>query len=202
MKNTMNINLGNINLVIEGQPVVLENINFEYTNECSVQELAAGASFIKDLIGEIKSTIKEAQASAIKPEQSQVVAPAPQIYSDNFCEVTKEKVEHRTDINKVFECLEKVLPQHEGWTSDGYGNISFKKDDAKASIALQKNKIEMHICPETGSNLHIYLYKNRVNLDGVAPAFCEKWFNNHKKEFPGIENIFNVIQPFVENNAE
>ena len=64
MKNTMNINLGNINLVIEGQPVQLENINLEYTNECSVQELAASASFIKDMVNEVKSMIKEAQASS------------------------------------------------------------------------------------------------------------------------------------------
>ena len=187
--------------------VSIKITGFDYAEEtgCSIQEISVTSK------GEFGDKFAALCVSGLTKMTEIFTPPTPvkeikSVETTDFKEVPtapKQKVEHRTDINKVFECLEKVLPQHEGWTSDGYGNITFEKDDAKkASIALQKNKIEMHIYPETGSNLHIYLHKDHVNLDGVAQMFVQKWFNDHEEEFPGIENIFNVIQPFVENNAE
>ena len=184
--------------------IIIKGFDDDEETGCSIQEISVTSK------GEFGDKFAALCVSGLTKMTEMFTPPTPvkeikSVDESSFTEVpmakAKPKVEHRTDINECFECLEHVLPQH-GWVSDGYGNITFEKGDAKASIALQKYKIEVHIYPETGGNLHIYLHKEHVNLDGVAPMFAEKWFKDHNTEFPGIENIWNVIQPFVENDAD
>ena len=61
MKFSTDYNFENIKFVVEGTPIEIGKISGTVSTEASVQELATSASFIKDLISEIKSTIKEAQ---------------------------------------------------------------------------------------------------------------------------------------------
>lgn len=144
MKNTMNINLGNINIVIEGTPVQLENINFEYTNEASVQELATSASFIKDLISEIKSAIKEAQASAQQAyaqyprREIKVAEPEPKE------ETKSEKVGQRWDLASVWNVMMAKKP--EGFKKTGIGHYTFECGSVK-----EKNRIRVVIEFKTDS---------------------------------------------------
>lgn len=198
MKNTMNINLGNINLVIEGQPVQLENINLEYTNECSVQELAASASFIKDMVNEVKSMIKEAQASSQVYQPSCTSTPAT-ITAKTTAENKTPKAEQHWDLPAVWEVMMKTLP--DGFKKSGIGCYAFEtgttKDKNKIKVQIEFNEDSIDMDIYTGSTaIHGYLYSEakRSRITGINPALMDDMFEempDEIKEF--VKNYFDKV---------
>lgn len=199
MKNSMNITLGNINLVIEGQPVVLENIQLNYENEASVQELAAGASFIKDLVGEIKDMIKEAQASAQQYTPTPITSTTIKTTDEN--KVETPKTEQHWDLASVWNVMMAKKP--EGFKKTGIGSYTFSsvvseekvKDKIKVQIEFNEDSIDMDIY--TGSTaIHGYLYSEakRSRITGINPALMDDMFEempDEIKEF--VKNYFDRI---------
>lgn len=192
MKNSMNITLGNINLVIEGQPVVLENIQLNYENEASVQELAAGASFIKDLIGEIKDMVKEAQASATQYTPAPTTITTPKV-------TEAQKINQVWDLPAIWGVMMKSLP--DGFKKTGIGSYTFEtteekvKNKIKVQIEFNEDSIDMDIY--TGSTaIHGYLYSEakRSRITGINPALMDDMFEempDEIKEF--VKNYFDRI---------
>lgn len=194
MKNTFNFNLGEINITIEGTPVQITNFQMEFTNEASVQELATSASFIKDLIGEIKSTIKEAQTSAIKPEQSQVVAPAEPIAQS---EHSINKTETFWDLPAVWSVMMAKMP--EGFKKSGVGCYTYetnspeKVNAERISIRIRftEESIDMDVYMGDNTGVHGYLYEKgkRSRISGINPALF--------KDF--IEDLPEEVKDFVKD---
>jgi hypothetical protein len=177
MKNTMNITLGNINLVIEGQPVQLENINLEYTNECSVQELAASASFIKDMVNEVKSMIEEAQASAHAYNQYpkvEVKAAEPKVAEPKE-EVKSEKVGQRWDLPAVWSCM--IAKKPEGFKKTGVGHYTYEcgsvkeKNRIRVILEFKAESIDVDITvAETTAFCHLYEDAEYSSISGINAA--------------------------------
>lgn len=154
MKNTFNFNLGEINVTIEGTPVQISNFNMEYTNEASVQELATSASFIKDLIGEIKNVVKEAQASAAQ----YTPAPTTTITTAKADVAEPQKTEQHWDLASVWNVMMKRLP--DGFKKTGVGHYTYETGSLK-----EKNRIRVIIEFKTET----------IDCDitiGDATAFC------------------------------
>lgn len=170
MKNSMNITLGNINLVIEGQPVVLENIQLNYENEASVQELAAGASFIKDLIGEIKDMVKEAQASATQ------YTPAPTTITTVKADVTEpKKTEQHWDLPAVWNVMMTKKP--EGFKKTGIGHYTYEcgsvkeKNRIRVILEFKTESIDVDITvAETTAFCHLYEDAEYSCIGGINAA--------------------------------
>lgn len=229
MKNAATFEIKDINIVIEGQPINIQGCTIHYENEASVQELATGGSFIKDMIHEIKDFVKEAQASAQQQYNNRIAdTPTPTITStstpvstvttsksdDTFCEIQKskaapKKVEHRLDIAAAYNCLEKVLSDHRGWKNDGYGNIRYEDTDTKGEISLMGKKIECNFTEISNdknrneerntSHVNIYIHEKYVNIIGIAPQFAAKWFQ--ESTIPGIQNLWTIIKDFVKEDV-
>lgn len=172
MKNTFNFNLGSINLTIEGTPISIENFNMEYTNEASVQELATSANFIKDLIGEIKSAIKEAQAST---QQIYDQIPRREIkVADPKEEAKPEKVEQRWDLAAVWNVMMAKKP--EGFKKTGVGHYTYESGSLK-----EKNRIR----------IVIEFKQDTIDCDitiGNATAFCHLYENGEDSYMSGINS--------------
>lgn len=207
MKNTMNITLGNINLVIEGQPVVLENINLEYTNECSVQELAASASFIKDMVSEVKNVIKEAQACASAPavqykqQVAKEVLPAG-TFDDRAVlskqEKSTKKVSQKWDLSAVWEVLMSTLP--DGFDKTGVGSFVYthereneKGNTVRTTIKLMFNDtIDMRIyVGESSASFYLYEDAAKSWVDGINKTLVEDLID----ELPS--NVREFVRSFV-----
>ena len=161
MKNTFNFNLGEINVTIEGTPVQISNFQMEYTNEASVQELATSASFIKDLISEIKSAIKEAQASTQQVydqyprREIKVAEPEPKE------ETKSEKVGQRWDLASVWNVMMAKKP--EGFKKTGIGHYTFEcgsvkeKNRIRVILEFKTESIDVDITvAETTAFCHLY----------------------------------------------
>lgn len=190
MKNTMNITLGNINLVIEGQPVVLENINLEYTNECSVQELAASASFIKDMVSEVKNMIKDAQACASAPAReykehaTKEVLPAGTFDDRDIVkkqEKSTKKVSQKWDLPAVWETMIGTLPK--GFDKIGIGSYLYKneKEDSNGERVNTKIKLSFNDTIDmriyyADSSASFYLYEDAEKswIDGINKVLVEE----------------------------
>ena len=189
MKNSMNITLGNINLVIEGQPVVLENIQLNYENEASVQELAAGASFIKDLVGEIKDMIKEAQASAAQHAYDQY--PKVEVKAAEPKVAEAKEVNYRINLKGTFEVLEGKLNGEDAWKSDGFGNLVYEKDDTNVAIHLKNEKIQIDI-HVNDNHYHLHVYEDHMYISGFSAVYAEKFFKELKVY--GATDIWDLIK--------
>lgn len=169
MKNTFNFNLGEINVTIEGTPVQISNFQMEYTNEASVQELATSASFIKDLISEIKYAIKEAQASAAQAYQP---APASTITTAKADVTEPQKTEQHWDLPAVWNVMMKKLP--EGFKKTGVGHYTYETGSLK-----EKNRIKVIIEFKTDT----------IDCDitiGNATAFCHLYEDGNESYMSGI----------------
>lgn len=199
MKNSMNITLGNINLVIEGQPVVLENIQLDYENEASVQELAAGASFIKDLIGEIKDMVKEAQASATQ------YTPAPTTITTAKADVTEpKKTEQHWDLPAIWSIMTRTLPT--GFEKTGVGVFTYKHEKEEADgktkkttikISFKDESIDMNVrLADTSAFFYLYEEGERSWVNGINPAIVNELIDElpeDVKEFVGtfVKKVLN-----------
>lgn len=162
MKNTFNFNLGEINVTIEGTPVQISNFHMEYTNEASVQELATSASFIKDLISEIKYAIKEAQA--YQPCTSTVATPA--------TPATPEVTEQHWDLASVWKVMMSKKP--EGFKKTGIGHYTYETGSLK-----EKNRIRVILEFKTES----------IDVDitvGDTTAFCHLYEDGSDSSISGI----------------
>lgn len=196
MKNSFNFNLGEINVTIEGTPVQISNFQMEYTNEASVQELATSASFIKDLISEIKSAIKEAQAST---QQIYDQIPRREIkVADPKDKVKPEKVEQHWDLPAIWSIMTRTLP--EGFEKTGIGVYTYKyeKKDAdgknkKTSIRISFNDtIDMHIyVGDTKASFYLYEDAERSWVDGINSTLIDELIS----ELP--EGVREFVRNFV-----
>ena len=187
MKNSMNITLGNINLVIEGQPVVLENIQLNYENEASVQELAAGASFVKDLVSEIKTLIKDAQTTANATTKAITKEELPNGTFDDqdLVKKTSKKPSQKWDLFAIWEVMTSSLP--EGFVKNGIGSYVYKyerendngkKEKITIKLSFQEDSIDMRIY--VGSNVSsFYLYEDPKSswFDGIHKCLIEDLLN-------------------------
>lgn len=192
MKNTFNFNLGEINVTIEGTPVQINNFQLEFTNEASVQELATSASFIKDLISEIKSTIKEAQTS-------QVVAPAEPITQT---EHSINKTETFWDLPAVWSVMMAKKP--EGFKKTGTGFYTYEKEEATDTdkrrttirIRFAEESIDMDIYIGDHTGVHGYLYEKgkRSRISGINPALFNDFINDLPEEVKDfVKDYFDKI---------
>lgn len=175
MKNTMNINLGNINIVIEGTPVQLENINFEYTNECSVQELAASASFIKDMVNEVKSMIKDAQASAAQYTPTPIASTTSKTTDENKVAAAPQKVNQRWDLPSVWSCM--IAKKPEGFKKTGVGHYTYEcgsvkeKNRIRVILEFKAESIDVDITvAETTAFCHLYEDAEYSCIGGINAA--------------------------------
>ena len=170
MKNTFNFNLGEINVTIEGTPVQISNFQMEYTNEASVQELATSASFIKDLISEIKYAIKEAQASA------QQYTPTPTTTtSENKVEAAPQKVNQRWDLASVWNVMMAKKP--DGFKKTGIGHYTFEcgsmkeKNRIRVVIEFKQDSIDCDITVQDSTAFcHLYEDAEYSSISGINAA--------------------------------
>lgn len=170
MKNTFNFNLGEINVTIEGTPVQISNFQMEYTNEASVQELATSASFIKDLISEIKYAIKEAQASA------QQYTPTPTTTtSENKVEAAPQKVNQCWDLASVWNVMMAKKP--EGFKKTGVGHYTYEcgsvkeKNRIRVILEFKAESIDVDITvAETTAFCHLYEDAEYSCIGGINTA--------------------------------
>jgi hypothetical protein len=171
MKNTFNFNLGEINVTIEGTPVQISNFQMEYTNEASVQELATSASFIKDLIGEIKSAIKEAQASAAQYQP----ASASTITTEKADVTEPKKTEQRWDLASVWNVMMAKKP--EGFKKTGIGHYTFEcgsmkeKNRIRCVIEFKQDSIDCDITVQDSTAFcHLYEDAEYSSISGINAA--------------------------------
>ena len=174
MKNAIEMTFGTINLVVEGQPIVLENIHMSYSNEASVQEMAAGASFVKDLVREVKDMIKEAQASAqsYQPCTSTPATPATPATTSKPAAEAKPQTEQRWDLPAVWSCMMAKLPT--GFKKTGVGHYTYETGSLK-----EKNRIRVILEFKTDS----------IDVDitiGDATAFCHLCEDGDNSYMTGI----------------
>lgn len=193
MKNSVKINLGSINLSIEGTPISLENISLDYSTEASVQELATGASFIKDMVNEVKSMIKEAQ---VEPQHCITNnTPESKPTETNIKPTTAApKIEQKWDLPAIWGVMMKSLP--DGFKKTGIGSYTFETTEEKEKnkitvhIEFNENSIDMDIY--TGSTaIHGYLYSEakRSRISGINPVLIQDM----------IEEIPTEVREFVKN---
>lgn len=198
MKNTFNFNLGEINVTIEGTPVQISNFQMEYTNEASVQELATSASFIKDLIGEIKSAIKEAQASAQAYQPSCTSTPVTTTAKTTVeNKVETPNTEQHWDLQAIWGVMVKTLP--EGFKKSGIGHYTYESGSLK-----EKNRIRIVVCfkPESidcditvkDSTAFCHLYEDGTEgyISGVNPGLMEELVGELPEDVRGF--IANYIK--------
>lgn len=192
MKFSTDYNFENIKFVVEGTPIEIGKISGTVSTESSVQELATSASFIKDVIGEIKSTIKEAQTSS-KPETVQVVTPP------TAAPITEpQKTETFWDLPAIWSVMMAKLP--EGFEKAGVGCYTYKKDEAtetnirKTTIRLlfKDESIDM-IIRSGDAQAYFYLYGNaeRSWFNGINPALIDELIN----ELP--DDVKEFVRNFV-----
>lgn len=159
MKNTFNFNLGEVNVTIEGTPVQISNFQMEYTNEASVQELAAGASFIKDIVSQIKDLINQAQA------------PAPIIHTETPIKKVEAPIESpaptpTTDLTKLWSDLIRSAPTEAKF---GLSTISLKVDDCRVDAAIEEDVINVHLWVREDP-VHGHIYKDHVSWSGAPTS--------------------------------
>ena len=189
MKNTFNFNLGEINVTIEGTPVQINNFQMEFTNEASVQELATSASFIKDLIGESKSTIKEAQASAqgYQPSTSTHATTTVKTTTENKIE---PKMKQRWDLPAVWSVMMAELPK--GFEKAGVGCYTYKKDEASIRISFKDEYIGMNIrSGDAQASFYLYEDADRSWFNGINQTIIDELIN----ELP--EGVGEFVRNFV-----
>ena len=196
MKNTFNFNLGEINVTIEGTPVQINNFQMEFTNEASVQELATSASFIKDLIGEIKSTIKEAQTSAQGYQPSSTHATTTVKTTAENKVVETPKAEQRWDLPAIWSVMTSTLPA--GFDKAGVGSYVYiyecendngKKVKTTIKIAFN-DSIDMRIyVGETKASFYLYEDAERSWADGINPSLINEL----------IDELPDGVREFVRN---
>ena len=196
MKNTFNFNLGSINVSIEGTPISIENFQMEYTNEASVQELATSASFIKDLVGEIKTLIKDAQttAKAATEAVTKEVLPAGTFDDRDLVKNPSQK----WDLSAVWEVMTSSLP--EGFDKNGIGSYVYKyerendngkKEKITIKLSFQDDSIDMRIF--IGNNVvSFYLYEDAKSswFDGIHKCFIEELINTLPADVREFVRIF------------
>lgn len=186
MKNAATFEIKDINIVVEGQPINIQGCTIHYENEASVQELATGASFIKDMIHEIKDFVKEAQASA-QQQYNNRIADTPT--STPATTAAKNKVEtpqvaepqktnHTWDLPAVWEVMMKKLP--EGFKKSGIGCYEFErgtiKDENKITVKIEFNEDSIDMDIYVGStSIHGYLYSKgeRSRVSGINPVLMQ-----------------------------
>ena len=186
MKNTFNFNLGEINVTIEGTPVQISNFQMEYTNEASVQELATSASFIKDLISEIKYAIKEAQASA----QQYAPTPAPTTTTVEN-KVETPKVEQHWDLPAIWGVMMKKLP--EGFKKTGVGHYTYEtgslkeKNRIRVIIEFKQDSIDCDITVQDSTAFcHLYEDAEDSCIGGINAALMEEVIGELPEDIRGF----------------
>lgn len=199
MKNSATFEIKDINVVIEGQPVNIQGCTIHYENEASVQELATGSSFIKDLIHEIKDMVKEAQASATQYQPSCTSTSTPATTAaKNKVETPQvaepQKTNYTWDLPAVWEVMMKKLP--EGFKKSGIGCYEFEtgtiKDKNKITVKIEFNEDSIDMDIYVGSTtIHGYLYSKgeRSRVSGINPVLMQDV----------IEEMPNEIKEFVKD---
>lgn len=182
MKNSMNITLGNINLVIDGQPVQLENIQLNYENEASVQELATSTSFIKDMVNEVKSMIKDAQASAAQYTPAPTTSTTSKTTDENKVATAPKKLNQCWDLPAIWKYMVATIPS--GFDKAGIGTYVYtykdKNDKKRTSIkiAFKEESIDMRVSlDETVANFYLYEDAERSWSNGINPALIDEFIN-------------------------
>lgn len=188
MKNAATFEIKDINIVVEGQPINIQGCTIHYENEASVQELAAGGSFIKDMIHEIKDFVKEAQASA------QACQPTPAKTTPTPKVAEPQKTNYTWDLPVVWEVMMKKLP--EGFKKSGIGCYEFEtgtiKDKNKITVKIEFNEDSIDMDIYVGSTtIHGYLYSKgeRSRVSGINPVLMQDV----------IEEMPNEIKEFVKD---
>ena len=157
MKFSTDYNLENINFVIEGTPIEIGKISGTVSTEASVQELATSTSFFKDLISEIKSTIKEASTTATT--STTVTAPASTPTSINVNQTA-------WDLESIWSVMTKTMP--EGFKK-GLGTLSYETPETKSTkivFTFSNKSIDMDIYMPT-INIFTYLYEDHAKINGI-----------------------------------
>jgi hypothetical protein len=169
MKNTVKINFGDINVTIEGTPIQLSNVSLDYENEASVQELATSASFIKDLVSQIKGIVKEAQTAVqnnvcdqyskigtenVNPTPAPVVeglkranpTPAPVVEDHKKVKTDTLAMVWSNIISNIPSTFEKVgIGRYEYSCGQPKKNANKSEDQMTASLALTHDGIDVQI---------------------------------------------------------
>lgn len=181
MKNSATFEIKDINIVIEGQPINIQGCTIHYENEASVQELATGSSFIKDMIHEIKDFVKEAQASAQAYQPSCTSTPtttAAKNKVETLQVVEPQKTNCTWDLPAVWEVMMKKLP--EGFKKSGIGCYAFEtgttKDKNKITVKIEFNEDSIDMDIYVGSTtIHGYLYSKgeRSRVSGINPVLMQ-----------------------------
>lgn len=185
MKNTFNFNLGEINVTIEGTPVQITEFHLEFTNEASVQELATSASFIKDLIGEIKSTIKEAQTSAQYTPTSTTTTAA-KTTTENKIE---PKMKQRWDLPAVWSVMMAELPK--GFEKAGVGCYTYKKDEAIIRTSFKDEYIGMNIrSGDAQASFYLYEDADRSWFNGINQTLINELIDELPEGVGGFVGTF------------
>ena len=194
MKNAATFEIKDINVVIEGQPVNIQGCTIHYENEASVQELATGASFIKDLISEIKDVIKEAQ----QQYNNCNITPTSESIADT------KKLNQHWDLPAIWSIMTRTLPT--GFEKTGVGVFTYKheKEDADGKtkkttikISFKDESIDMNVrLADTSAFFYLYEEGERSWVNGINPAIVNELIDElpeDVKEFVGtfVKKVLN-----------
>lgn len=180
----------------------VESISITSDGEFGNELVSVFGQIFEGILTKIPTPTTTATPATIsEPEVKKVVEKVQVHPSTDFCEVPvpkEEKPKIKLDINKAFECLERVLTQDNEWKSY-YGNLKFSETAIKAEISLQNDHIECDIYPKDANDnsVHIYIYEDRIHVDGINVRYAEKYFK--ESPIPKIENLWEVIKPLMEN---
>lgn len=156
MKNTFNFNLGEINVTIEGTPVQISNFQMEYTNEASVQELAAGASFIKDIVSQIKDLINQATTPT----------PTPTVIKRVEAPIEESPTPVSRDLMCLWKSISNAAPKE---SETSLSTLSLKKDGVRIEANLEEDVIRIHIWSR-GDVIHGHVYSDHESWSGAPTA--------------------------------
>lgn len=172
----------------------------EYTNEASVQELATSASFIKDLVGEIKNVIKNAQACASAPAREYQKT---ETARDRVAEKAVEEVKEEDKIANIWNRIMKILP--DTFVKSGVGQYKYQKPEEPKPVKKGKgtfsseeeevvpykskekimeaeleltDHIEFKVYNPTGQSVTIFVHSAGINRYGVNPSLYDEFIES------------------------
>ena len=195
MKTNFNFVIGNANITIDGQPVQVEDIKIGAECEYSVQELATGATLIKDLVNQFKDIFKDkiSTATQVATTKAETKEEFPAGTFDDRAIVKKEIKVEPTPIDRLFEDFEELLDKigcgKYTFRNNGYGKISVGiSEPVKASnksneaakftelfeVELRTGKLVVSFDDNKGGKFGVFIYEDRIHLFDMAPQYIKK----------------------------
>jgi hypothetical protein len=139
-----------------------------------VQELAASASFIKDMVGEIRTIVKEAHTQQYNNYN----------YAETPTTTIKEpkKVNQIWDLPTIWDSMMRKLPT--GFQKNGVGVYKYEHTEniicgknvkTTISISFDTSSIDMRIRIGNNTSVAFYLYKNAKDswFDGINSSLIK-----------------------------